>query len=77
MEESYDIIEIDNEEYAICDKIQLNGNLYWLISKVNKDELSEEVEVVKVKDGTVESITDEKEQEELKKYINKKIEETE
>ena len=64
-----DIIEIDNQEFIVIDEIELDDNKYYLISEVNEEEVSDEVEVVKIDNGLIYSVDDVKEQEKVTKYI--------
>ena len=64
-----DIIEIENQEFIVIDEIELDDNKYYLISEVNEEEVSEEVEVVKIDNGLIYSVDDVKEQEKVTKYI--------
>lgn len=64
-----DIIEIDNQEFIVIDEIELDDNKYYLISEVNEEEVSDEVEVVKIDNGLIYSVDDVKEQEKITKYI--------
>ena len=64
-----DIIEIDNQEFIVINEIELDDNKYYLISEVNEEEVSDEVEVVKIDNGLIYSVDDVKEQEKVTKYI--------
>lgn len=76
MEENLDIIEIEGNEYAICETLEVNEKLYWIISAIDEEEnLNENVEVVRVEDGMIYGIDDEKEQEEVKKAIDELLSE--
>lgn len=76
MEENLDIIEIEGKEYAICESLEVNEKVYWIISELDEDEnLNENVEVVRAEDGMIYGIEDEEEQEMVKKAIDELLNE--
>ncbi|MBR1680011.1 MAG: hypothetical protein IJ743_01825 [Bacilli bacterium] len=78
MNEEYDIIDIDGEEYAIVEEFDLEENHYALICRLlENDEPSEEAEVVKMVDDEIYSIEEEHEKNLIKDYLEGKIQELE
>ena len=74
MEEEYDVIEIDGEEFAIVEEFSLEGNSYALICKLLEHDVpSEEAEVVKINEDTISGIEDEREKHLVKDYLEGKI----
>ncbi len=67
--EEFEIIEIDEKEYVIFKKINLNEKNYFLLNEIQNDTLGENTIVLEEKDGFLNSIEDEKEKVELTKYI--------
>lgn len=78
MNEEYDIIDIDGEEYAIVEEFDLEESHYALICRLlENDEPSEEAEVVKMVDDEIYSIEEEHEKNLIKDYLEGKIQELE
>ena len=78
MNEEYDIIDIDGEEYAIVEEFDLEESHYALICRLlENDEPSEEAEVVKMVDDEIYSIEEEHEKNLIKDYLEGKIQKLE
>ncbi len=72
-EEEFEIIGMDDKEYVILKKINLNDKNYFLLNEIENDTLTENTLVLEEKDGFLNSVEDEKEKVELTKYILSEI----
>lgn len=72
-EEEFEIIGMDDKEYVILKKINLNDKNYFLLNEIEDDTLTEKTLVLEEKDGFLNSVEDEKEKVELTKYILSEI----
>lgn len=72
-EEEFEIIGMDDKEYVILKKINLNDKNYFLLNEIEDDTLTENTLVLEEKDGFLNSVEDEKEKVELTKYILSEI----
>jgi len=77
MEENVDIIEIEGQEYVVCDKFLIDEKQYWLIMALLENDVpSNEVEVVRVDGDMLFSVDDLEEQKKVQQVIEQKIKET-
>jgi len=74
-EEELEIIEIEEEEYVIADKLNVDDKLYFVLVKIIGDELQNEYDVVREENGFVSSIEDEEELKKVLEELDKRIEE--
>lgn len=72
-EEEFEIIGMDDKEYVILKKINLNDKNYFLLNEIEDDTLTENTLVLEEKDRFLNSVEDEKEKVELTKYILSEI----
>ena len=74
MNEEYDVIKIEGDEYVIVEEFQIEENQYALICPLLENDIpSEEAVVVKMKEDTVSEIEDEHEKNLVKDYLEGKI----
>lgn len=76
MNQDLDVIQIENQNYVVADKISYQGNQYFLLTKINGEEvIPEESIVVREENGTVQELTDTTEIDAIKKILEEKLKE--
>lgn len=74
MNEEYDVIEIEGEEYVVVEEFQIEDNQYALICPLLENDIpSEEAVVVKMEEDMILEIEDEHEKNLVKDYLEGKI----
>lgn len=72
-EDTFEIIELDDKEYAIVKKIKINEKNYFLLNEIKEEKLEENTIVLEEKEGYLYSIEDEQEKFSIMKYILNEI----
>lgn len=74
MEKNFNIIEIEDKEFVVCDELNIDDKKYWLLAELMDDEsIKDDIVVARVEDDMVCGIEDEKEMELVRKEIDKRI----
>ena len=74
MNEEYDVIEIEGEEYVVVEEFRIEDNQYALICPLLENDIpSEEAVVVKMEEDMILEIEDEHEKNLVKDYLEGKI----
>ena len=74
MNEEYDVIDIEGEEYVIVEEFQIEDNQYALICPLLENDIpSEEAVVVKMEEDMILEIEDEHEKNLVKDYLEGRI----
>lgn len=74
MNEEYDVIDIEGEEYVIVEEFQIEDNQYALICPLLENDIpSEEAIVVRMEKDIISEIEDEHEKNLVKDYLEGKI----
>ena len=74
MNEEYDVIDIEGEEYVIVEEFQIEDNQYALICPLLENDIpSEDAVVVKMEEDRIIEIEDEHEKNLIKDYLEGRI----